>query len=325
VNTGQWSEALAALAGVDPTMQSALGWAGRVVGQTTSEVAGLTGLPAGVPVVAGGHDQCCACLAMGMTGPGKVMLATGTAWVITGIVETPALADIPQRMDLNPHVITQRWTVSQLLGGFGATVDWWLQQAWQAPDPERVLDQKLLYAHLDDALPSSPPGSRGLLFLPLSGPAQVAVGEPGDDRPGGSHPPGGFIGLTLAHTRADMSRAILEGCACEVRWALDALRAAGMPVTELWIAGGATRSPVWPQILADVSGVPIVLADYANWAALGAAILAGWGGGAYPTLEAGIALFQPPVRRLAPDRSLAALYADRFAVYQRVARALADV
>ena len=318
VNTGQWSEKLCALAGVDPAMQSGLGWAGRVVGETTPEVAGLTGLPAGVPVVAGGHDQCCACLAMGMTGPGKVMLATGTAWVITGIVETPSLADIPQRMDLNPHVVTRRWTVSQLLGGFGATVDWWLQQAWQPPGPEHALDKKSLYAHLDNALPSSPPGSRGLLFLPLSGPAQVSDAQPGGGRPGG-----GFIGLALAHTRADMSRAILEGCAFEVRWALDTLRAAGMPVTELWIAGGATRSPVWPQILADVSGVPIVLADYANWAALGAAILAGWGGGVYSTLEVGIALFQPPVRRLAPDASLATLYADRFAAYQRVARALA--
>ena len=121
-----------------------------------------------------------------------------------------------------------------------------------------------------------------------------------------------------------MSRAILEGTAFEVRWALDNLRTAGMPVEELWLAGGATRSPVWPQILADVGGVPIVLADYANWAALGAAVLAGWGVGAFPTLADGIARLQPPVRPLQPDVSLAGLYADGLHAYQGAVYALAE-
>ena len=101
-----------------------------------------------------------------------------------------------------------------------------------------------------------------------------------------------------------MARAILEGCAFEVRWALDQLRGSGLPTTELWIAGGVSASPVWPQILADISGAPIGVADYANWAALGGAALAGWGVGVFPTLEEGIARLQPPVRRLQPDAAL---------------------
>jgi sugar (pentulose or hexulose) kinase len=95
-----------------------------------------------------------------------------------------------------------------------------------------------------------------------------------------------------------------------------------LPTTELWIAGGASASPVWPQILADISGVPIVLADYANWAALGGAALAGWGAGAFPTLAEGIARLQPPVRRLQPDATLRKLYSDRYAAYRRLAAAL---
>ena len=249
---------------------------------------------------------------MGMFEPGQVALATGTAWVITGVTATPRLDQIPPAMDLSFHAAPQRWTVSQFLGGFGATVDWWLGQTWQPPDPAQAQGMKSLYPHLNAALAESAPGSHGLLFTPLSGPSQLSGAAPG----------GTLAGLQLAHTRADMARAILEGCAFEVRWALDQLRGSGLPTTELWIAGGASASPVWPQILADISGVPIVLADYANWAALGGAALAGWGAGLFPTLEAGIARLQPPVRRLQPDAALGELYSERYTAYRRLAAAL---
>ena len=209
-------------------------------------------------------------------------------------------------MDLNFHAAPDRWTPSQYLGGFGATVAWWLDQSWQSPDPNHVLDRSHLFDLFDAALRESTPGCRGLYFLPLDSPSR-----------------GVFAGLTLAHTRTDMSRAILEGVAFEVRWALENLRAAGMPVEELWIAGGATNSPVWPQILADITGVPIILADYPSWAALGAAALAGWGVGAFPTLAAASDRLRPPVHRLKPDPSLAPTYRSAFDRYRKLAQRFA--
>ena len=310
LRTGAWSDELCAIGGVDPSLQAELGWAGRRIGEITSEVAALTGLPAGTPVVAGGNDQPCAGLGMGMTAPGKVMLSTGTAWVMMSVVGTPAIEAVPAWVNLYFHAVPHRWLGGQLVGGFGATVDWWLQQIRPPADAGDARVGKSSYEYLDAAVRSSVPGSRGLLFLSLNGPSQVQNAVPG----------GGFIGMELAHTQADMCRAVLEGCAYEVRWALDELRSAGIPVEELWLAGGATRSPVWPQILADVSGVPIVVAGYTSWAALGAAALAGWGVRAYPTLEEGIARLQPPVRRLPPDPALADLYADRLRSYQRMNR-----
>lgn len=357
---GEWSAELCAIGGVDPSMQAELGWAGRVIGTLAPEVAAATGLPAEVRVVAGGGDQPCACLGMGMLEPGRVALATGTAWVITGVAggagsrDTggpggygPAKAgvtsaDVPRTMDLSFHVAPQRWTVSQFLGGFGATVDWWLEQAWQPADPAQAQPVSEIYGYLNATLTESTPGSHGLLFTPLGGPSQLP----------GSRPGGAFAGLQLAHTRADIARAILEGCAFEVRWALDQLSGSGLAATELWIAGGASASPVWPQILADVTRVPIVSADYADWAALGAAALAGWGvcnagrgvntkthrqacrrhkgvpgtgtcdGGAFETLEGAVRQLQPPVRRLTPEASLAPLYERLYVAYRRVAAAL---
>lgn len=332
--SGEWHPELCAIGGVDPSMQAELGWAGRIIGPITLEVANITGLSADTLVVAGGGDQPCACLGMGMTAPGRVALATGTAWVITGVTESRRVTDAPTTMDLSFHAAPERWTVSQFLGGFGATVDWWLQQTWQPADQAQAQGMKELYRHLNAVLAESTPGSHGLLFTPLSGPAQLSTSAPG----------GILAGLQLAHTRTDMARAILEGCGFEVRWALDQLEGEGergrgevMPgrgevtsplpppqraTTELWIAGGASASPVWPQILADISGVPIVLADYANWAALGGAALAGWGAGLFPTLEEGVVRLQPPVRRLAPNPAHNALYTEHYAAYRRLAAAL---
>ncbi len=307
-DSAEWDPELCAIAGVDPAMQAQLGWAGRIIGPVTSEVAAATGLSADTLVVAGGGDQPCACLGMGMIAASKVALATGTAWVITAVTADARLSQIPPAMDLGFHAVPKRRTVSQFLGGFGATVDWWLTQTWQSPDPGQARPLKELYARLSAIVAESAAGSHGLLFTPLSGPSQ---------RPGAA-PGGRLVGLQLVHTRGDMARAILEGCGFEVRWALDELCASGLATSELWIAGGASASPVWPQILADISGVPIVLADYANWAALGAAALAGWGISAFPSLEEASAQFRPPIRRLLPNEVLADLYAERYAAYRRL-------
>jgi xylulokinase len=308
VNTGQWSEALCAIGGVDPSRQSEIHQPGSVIGPITPEVAALTGLPVGTPVVAGGNDQPCAGLAMGLTEPGRLMLSTGTAWVMMSAVTSPTPAGIPSWVNVYWHAMPARWLQGQLVGGFGATVDWWRRQLWPSAGGEPAL----AYDAFNDAVRASPPGSQGLLFLSLNGPAQVPGAAPG----------GGFVGVGLAHTRADMCRAVLEGCAYEVRWALDELRAAGIPADELWLAGGATRSPIWPQILADAAGVPVVVAGEADWAALGGAVLAGWGVRAIPTLEDAIACLQPAVQRIQPDPTLIELYLDRLAEYQHLARAV---
>jgi len=313
ISTARWSPQLCDLVGITPHHLARLQPAGTIVAKIKPDVSRLTGLSTRTLVVNGGHDQCCTALAMGITGPGQVMLATGTAWVVTGVVKTPSIHTIPPHMDLNFHVVPRRWTISQLLGGFGASVEWFLNQCWQSPLPRAALSRTELYAHFDKALAHSKPGGNDLLFLPLGGSEQLPAG----------HPQGGFVGLRLDHTRTDMGRAVLEGAAFELRWALENIKQAGLPAEHVWVAGGATQSPVWPQILADVSGVSIWLTQYAQWPALGAAILAGLGAGLFETLEAGIARFQKPPRQIEPDESLTQFYRDRFTVYQQLVQRLA--
>jgi xylulokinase len=315
VTAGHWSDDLTARVGITPAQLARLAPAGTGIGPITAEVSRATGLPAETPVINGGHDQCCAALGMGMTEPGQLMLASGTAWVINAITAIPAVESAPASMDLSYHVAPRRWTISQLLGGFGATVEWWLRENLQATAPDAPIDRPALFARFDELIRRSQPGSNGLLFLPLGGGAQVA----------GSRPGGGFIGLRLDHTRADMAPAVLEGVAFEVRWALDTVRQAGLPAAEVGLSGGASQSPVWPQILADVTGLPFTLTDYGHWPALGAAVLAGTGAGLFGTLAEGITRLQPPGRQVIPAETHRAVYQERFAAYQRYSRLLVQV
>lgn len=257
--TASWSDALCALAGIRCEQLPTLAPAGTLAVHLLPEVVAATGLPANASTVVGGQDQCCAALGMGVTAPGQLMLAAGTAWVLTALTPDLPVEQVPDHMELNFHITPGLHTVSQLLGGFGAVNEWWMRVLW--PD---VIDH---YAAWEAALAESAPGAHGLRFAPMGGSAQVGGGR------------GGFIGLRLDHTRSDMVRALCEGIAFEVRWALDTLNATQMPVQSIFMSGGATLSTQWPRLIADVTGVPVYSPQPANWPARGAAILAGVGAG----------------------------------------------
>ena len=213
-------------------------------------------------------------------------------------------------MDLSFHAAPQRWTVSQFLGGFGATVDWWLHRG-QPADPRRRRRMKSLYQHLNAVLAESAPGSHGLLFTPLSGPSQLPGAAPG----------GTLAGLQLAHTRADMARAILEGCAFEVRWALDQLRGSGLPATPTVDRRRASASPLAAdpgrhQRRADRAGGLRQLgrAGRRGVGRLGRRPLPDAGGGHRPA--------PTPGSPRQPDAALGELYSERYAAYRHLASAL---
>ncbi len=152
------------------------------------------------------------------------------------------------------------------------------------------------------------PGGDGLFFQPLTGGHSAPAGEQR----------GAVLGLRLDHSRADMARAVMEGAAYELRWALEPIRRAGMPVEQMWMIGGAAQSPLWPSILADVTGVPLSLPQYGHWPAVGAAILAGLGAGAFESLAVAQARFQRPVRQVEPGPETMSIYDESFAIYQQL-------
>jgi xylulokinase len=258
----------------------------------------MTGLARGVVLVNGGHDQVCTAFGLGINDPGKVLVACGTAWVITGVINSLQMTRMPETLDLNFHILPHRWTQSQSLGGLGAPLEWWLNETIS-------LDRATQFSVLEQELARTQPNQQ-LFFMPLTG---------GFDNPATSSA-GGFVGLQLSHTRAQMARAIMESAAFELKWSLLHWFKDGMQMDHLFLVGGAAQSSDWLKILAEVCGITIYIPQYDHWPSLGAAYLAGCGLGLFDLEQVPPDNFLKPYHQVIGDERQSALYETKFAAYR---------
>ncbi len=261
IGTGVWSPALCELAGVTTAQLSQLEPSGDQIGSITAGAAAATGLPLGLPVINGGHDQTCTALALGVDEPGRALLAVGTAWVLTTVVDADNLTSVPEEMNVSFHVVDGLRTTSRYLGGLGASMEWWISEARYGAT---VADDAARYHELDAELATTTITIDSPYFLRTSDTDEAAA-RPGAGRfwPAGSD----------AH-RTQRAIAIMEFAAFEVRTALAALPPSHRPEA-LTAVGGATSSPGWAQIISDVCGLPVKVVPAHSWPAVGAALLAG--------------------------------------------------
>jgi len=311
IATAEWDDRLLELAGITRDRLSPMRPCGHVVGKVTTEASEATGLSQDVLVVNGAHDQYCAAVGVGVTEPGMMLLSCGTAWVLLAVPESLEVG-LDSGMAVGCHPVTGRFGAIRSLGGVGTSLEWFLDNVW---DRGRVGDDRdTLYREINEVVAASPAGSGGLLFTPLAGGHAGTIGGT----------MGGFTRLSLQHTPSDMARAVLEGIVFELRWVADQIGAAGVDISELKMVGGAAKSPLWPQIVADIMGIPVALPVMSQSASLGAAALAGVGAGVFPDAEHTFLHLRGKESRLEPAAERHAVYDDRFAEYQRVFTALAS-
>ena len=245
----RYDERLVAMAGIDRAKLPPLAEVNARLGTLRPAVAAELGLAPTTPVFAGVNDTQAASIGTATFRAGVGALNVGT----TGQV----LAHVPgKRSDFDNEIVSMP---SPLRGrhlamaenGLGARpLDFFLRSIACSADAlgdHRVADP---FAGIEDVLRDVPPGSHGVLFLPwLAG-----SGAPS----GSTSARGGFLNLSLQSTRADMTRAVLEGCALSLRWLLPAVEAfAEDCFATLRFSGGAAVSPGWAQVMADVVQRPI--------------------------------------------------------------------
>jgi xylulokinase len=226
----------------------------EVIGVITPEAATQTGLPGGLPVIAGGEDTSSAGLAMGVVSGEDVLLSMGSA----GTLYVPVRrAPSDPNLLAFPHVIDGLTLLGGSMVAGGQAVDWLLKCLNGTID--ELTD---LATHVD-------PGADGLIFLPyLAGELQPV--NDGFAR-------GVFFGLSLQTAKAHTFRAVLEGTAFAIAHNLSHARAAGASPTRIFAVGGPVRNDLWCQIISDVTGLPVLAMEDKGGAALGDAILAGLG------------------------------------------------
>ena len=270
---GVWSEKLTAAAGLDPAMLPEIIPSTGIVGELTHEAAASLGLKAGVPVAAGAGDGVAAGVGAGSVAPGLTYNYLGSSSWIAATSEKP-LYD-PQRRTFNwAHAVPGLFHPCGTMQTAAASYAWLRREICHEEATRAEAFGKSPYEFMDETAAGSPPGSNSLLYLPYLMGERTPRWNPLTR--------GGFVGLTINHTRADMVRSVLEGVAMNLSFIVDIFRSHGVGVDKLTVIGGGARSGLWRTIMADVYETEVRRPNFLEEAtAIGAAIIAGVGSGVY--------------------------------------------
>jgi len=308
VRKHEWSAEILDSVGLDRSRLARTLPSGAVVGTVPPEVARELGLPEGVIVVTGGHDQTCGALGAGVASPGRAVYATGTVECITPAFTEPIFSDELFRNNLCTYDFTAKGmytTVAFCLTG-GNLLKWFRDEFAQAEVAEA---KKLDISPYELILRDMPEEPSKLLVLPYFTP----TGTPYFD----TEVKGAILGLRLTTSRAEILRGLLEGVALEMRLNMDILDRSGIEVSELIAIGGGARNAKWTQLKADVLNKPISIAAVTEAGCLGVAMLARAAdtGEDLESLVRGWVRITDVVR---PNAAKSALYAERFETYLRL-------
>lgn len=297
--TEQWSPELTGLLGLDASKLPPIYASSEVIGGVSGAAARLTGLPAGLPVVAGSGDMLCQLLGSGVSAPGMACDTSGTA----SIISFHAKAPVYDRGLMNLHAAGPHWIAFGILDSGGGALRWWLDGFGDSAGGQDAAYDRLLA----DAA-RVPPGSEGLLCLPYL---------QGERTLGSADSRGVYFGFHPRHTRAHATRAMLEGICFDLRQSLEIVRESGVEVTRMRTGGGGARSLLWSQIKADIYGMPVAPLRHEEVGILGAAMLALTGAGIVPDLQATARLVAEREPFL-PDATNAAHYDRQFALFREL-------
>ena len=276
----------------------------EITGHVSQEVADLLGVPAGIPVVAGGGDQAAQGVGVGAVQEGIVAVTLGTSGVVFTAANTPAI-EPAGRLHAFCHAAPEKWHMMGVMLSAAGSLRWYRDTV----SPSTGFDELLT------GIEALPPGSDGLLFLPYLTGERTPHPDP--------YARGAFIGLTVRHEQKHMTRAVLEGVGFGLRDSFTLIEGSGLPkATQVRISGGGARSATWRQILADILATELVTVNTTEGAAYGAALLAGVGAGTWDTVESACQKLITVTGSTSPDPEAAEKYEDFYRLYRELYPAL---
>jgi L-xylulokinase len=278
-----------------------------VAGTVTEAVAAETGLAAGTPVIGGLFDVVASALGSGVTRTGSASIIAGTWSINQVIIDGP---DLDGPVFMSSTFDRTRYMAMENSATSAANLEWLVREFFEgeARDGQSPFDACCaLAAEIEPAADD-----------PLYHPYLYGAQQDG-------HARAGFYGMAGWHRRGHLVRALLEGVAFGHRQHIEAIRKAGATFDEAVLSGGGSRSRLWPQIFADVLGVPVTVALSRETGALGAAIAAGTSVGLFADFTEGAAAMVRVDRHYKPNAALAAHYARRYDLYNDIAAAMAPL
>ena len=309
-----WHTELMSLLGIDTDFMPTAFEGPEVTGTLSAGAAAKTGLPAGIPVIAGGGDQAANGVGCGIVRKGIVSASLGTSGVVFAHADEVS-TDPEGRCHTFCHSVPGAWHTMGVVMSAGGSLRWYRDTLCQEEIARGALEGKDPYEYITAGAEKIKVGADGLQFLPYLTGERTPHKDP--------YAKGAFIGLSLLHTKNHMSRAVLEGVSYGMRDSVELMRGMGVDVNEVRCSGGGARSAVWRQILADACDAPMVRINVDEGPAYGAAILASVAAGLYSDVGAACDAIIHEVDRLNPVAEQVAEHNQWFPEYQQAYQALA--
>ena len=342
-----WDPEFVLLSGLRPEQLPRLLEPTALAGRVTAEAAAATGLPAGTPVACGTSDSAVEDYGAGAVEPGDLILKLATAGNVNSMTAEPH--PHPKTLTYG-HVVPGMWYSVSATNAAALCMRWLRDTFFEAKSAalppvsgasplsgppalsplsreaalspagalsrEAALNAAGVYARIDAEAAMSPVGANGVMFHPYLQGERCPYWD-ADLR-------ASFTGVSIASTRGDFCRALMEGVAFSLRDCYRTLEEMDLPVKRIFLIGGGARSPIWSEIVANVFDRPVAVPEPGD-ASFGAALLAGVGAGVFPGVREAVARCLRIGRTIAPDPAAAAQYEALFARYRAVHDALAPV
>jgi xylulokinase len=297
--------AVAAATGLRMERRPPSGATGAVTGTLTPAAADALGLQPGIPIAGGTNDAFASYLGAGLLEPGDAYDPGGSAGGFGVYWHAPV--EVPGAF-VTPAPLAGLYSVGAAMAATGRALDWFRDE---------VLDGATTIDRLIEEAAATPPGADGLVFLPYLAGERSPIWDPTAT--------GVLAGLTLAHIRGHVTRAILEASALAIRHVATPMLEAGIRVSAMRACGGPARSATWNQIKADVTGFRVLVPAVLETAVLGSAILGSVGIRAHASIPDAIRAMTSIVAELEPREEVRGTYDRAFAAYTALYPAVAPV
>ena len=309
-----WAPEACAVFDLDPARLPEVMRADAVLGPLLPWLRGATGLGEDTLVVLGAGDEMAATLGAGVVEPGVVCDVLGTAEPVCAVVAEPA-HDPTGLVELHPHADPDSWLLENP-GWLSGGAYRWFRDELGGPETARAAASGAdVYELLDALAEDAPPGASGVSWVPALAGAMAPEWN--------AHARAGWFGLTAAHGRAHLARALLEGNALALRDVIEAIAAAGHAPREVVCVGGGAKGRLLCELRAHATGLPVSVPDDVETTARGAAMLAAAGVGLHPSVAAaGAAMACPRGEPVQPDPELEGVYDDLHRRHRRLYQAL---
>ncbi len=313
IHREDWSERLLSITGIPREKLPPTKPSGTVLGTVSDDAARRLGLPRGVVVVAGAHDQCCASFGAGITVPGHAVCGIGTVESIT-----PTYGGIPELdpmraagLNVEHHILPGLY-VSFIYNQAGSLITWF-RETFAAGEPDEK-NGVGIFDRLAREMPAEPTSLLVLPYFDVTG-APTFVEDAS----------GVILGLRTSTTRGEIYKAIMEGETYYFVESMQFLKDRGVDTSEFVATGGGATSDAWLQIKADVLGVPFVRCENTEAGTAGAAMMAGLATGVFARPEEATRAFVRLGRRFEPDSAQHEQYREQHERYLQLYPSLREL